>query len=73
MIPPLVKWHFLSIIIVEERRLCAFHGKNSTFLALLDMAPLWPNGEGAGLLIQRLRVRVPPGVAFWGGVIYNAD
>ena len=27
--------------------------------------PLWPNGEGTGLLNQGLWVRVPPGVKMW--------
>ena len=31
--------------------------------SLLDHQPPWPNGQGVGLLIRRLRVRVPQGVA----------
>ena len=32
--------------------------------ALYVQQPPWPNGQGVGLLIQRLRVRVPQGVLF---------
>ncbi len=29
-----------------------------------EQQPPWPNGQGVGLLIGRLRVRVPQGVSF---------
>ena len=29
---------------------------------IASIVPPWPNGQGVGLLIRRLRVRVPPGV-----------
>jgi hypothetical protein len=32
--------------------------------------PPWPNGQGVGLLIRRLRVRVPQGVHFVLKVFY---
>ena len=31
-------------------------------VSMTDIVPPWPNGQGVGLLIRRLRVRVPPGV-----------
>jgi hypothetical protein len=34
--------------------------------------PPWPNGQGVGLLIRRLRVRVPQGVIIWEFSAYCA-
>ena len=35
---------------------------------MCSYVPPWPNGQGVGLLIRRLRVRVPQGVfTFWDG------
>ena len=33
--------------------------------------PPWPNGQGVGLLIRRLRVRVPQGVLFLGSSMHK--
>ena len=48
------------------------HGRKNTLLSNIVgfacvfplQGPPWPNGQGVGLLIRRLRVRVPQGVLF---------
>ena len=37
----------------------------------LAQEPPWPNGQGVGLLIRRLRVRVPQGVHIWTPGLYG--
>ena len=41
-----------------------FAALNMWSLFTKQFKPPWPNGQGVGLLIRRLRVRVPQGVCF---------
>ena len=55
-------WPIVMQFAMQRTSLRIRYGSRANVLWLSECLPLWPNGEGIGLLNQGLWVRVPPRV-----------